>query len=245
MRIVNVFVATAALLLAACGGSTSVSTDEATDTAGETTTTVAPTSSDAPAVDDAMEDDASTADDDASTSVSAIDDIPQICRDLMAEFLRDIEPIVSPIDWTTATMVDFESISEEFEARSDQFDADSDAAGECDDIELEDDDTFDLLVEFAQDEAPGTADFLTFIGDFAGAAVDVTPGAGEAAFETCDEAIAFVDGLMADYDSLEQVPATDLMAMANVATVIFTCSPEQIEYFDSPAVSAFLEDFFG
>lgn len=238
----------ATLLLAACGGSTSVSTDEPTDAAEEAATTVAAASTDAPsddAADEPMEDDASSSEDDATTSVSSIDDIPQVCRDLMADFLKDIEPIVSPIDWNTATMADFESISGEFEARADQFDMDSDAAGECDDIELEDDETFDLLVEFAQDEAPGTAGFLTFLGDIANAVVDATTGAGDAAFETCDDAIAFVDGLIADYDSLEQVPASEITTMANIATVIFTCTPEQIQYFDSPEVSAFLEGFFG
>lgn len=248
VRYLKLYLVVVAMLLAACGSDTT--TDASTD-AGDSASAATP--SDDAASDDGGDDNGAseggTADDDSdgdTISVSSLDDVPDVCRDLMSDFLKDIEPIVSPIDWDNATLADFETISAEFEARADQFDSDSAAAGECDNIELEDDDSFDLLIDFAQDEAPGTVGFLTFISQFVDAAAaamgDTATGAG---VETCEEAIAFMDELMENYESMEDVPVSELTAMADIATVIFTCSPEQMAYFDSPEVNAFFEEFFG
>lgn len=250
MRYLKLYLVVAAMLLAACG---SDSTSEETTDAGDSASAVTP--ADDAGSDDGGDDDGASVsgpaddgdDSDGDTiSVSSLDDIPQVCRDLMSDFLKDVEPIVSPIDWDNATLADFETISAEFEARADQFDADSDATGECDNIDMEDDESFDLLIEFAQDEAPGTVGFLSFISEFVDAAATALDGgAAGSSIETCDEAIAFMDGLMANYDSMEEVPVTELTAMADVATVIFTCTPEQMAYFDSPEVNAFFDEFFG
>lgn len=248
MRYLKLYLVVAAMMLAACSSDT---TTEATTDAGDSTSAATP-SDDAGSDDDGDDNGASLsglADDNSdgdTISVSSLGDIPEVCRDLMSDFLKDIEPIVSPIDWDNATLADFETISADFEARADQFDADSDAAGECDNIDMEDDDSFNLLVEFAQDEAPGTVGFLNFISGFVDAAAtamgDTASGGG---VETCEEAIAFMDGLMESYDSMDEVPVSELAAMANIITVIFTCTPEQMTYFDSPEVNTFFEEFFG
>ena len=250
MRYLKLCLVVTAMLLAACGS----------DTTSEETTDVGDPASAATPADDAGPDDggddngasvsgpADEGDDSdrGTISVSSLDDIPQVCRDLMSDFLKDIEPIVSPIDWDNATLADFETISTEFEARADQFDADSDATGECDNIDMEDDDSFNLLIEFAQDEAPGTVGFLNFISEFVDAAATPTgdTAAGDG-FETCEQAIAFMDGLMENYDSMEEVPVSELTTMADIVNVISTCTPEQMTYFDTPEVNAFFEDFFG
>jgi len=250
MRYLKLCLVVTAMLLAACGSDT---TSEATTDAGDSASAATP--ADDAGSDDGGDDNGASVsgltdegdDSDGDTiSVSSLDDLPEVCRDLMSDFLKDIEPIVSPIDWDNATLADFEAISAEFEARADQFDADSDAAGECDNIDMEDGDSFDPLIEFAQNEAPGTVGFLNFISEFVDAATtamgDTAAGDG---FETCEEAIAFMDGLMESYDSMDEVPVSELTTMANIATVIFTCTPEQMTYFDSPEVNAFFEDFFG
>ncbi len=243
-------VVVAAMLLAACGSDTA--TDTTTD-AGDSTSAATP--SDDTGSDDGGDDsgasvsglvDGDDNDDGDTVSVSSLDDVPEVCRDLMSAFLKDIEPIVSPIDWDNATLTDFETISDEFEARADQFDADSDAAAECDNIDMESDDDFDLLIEFAQGEAPGTVGFLNFVSGFVdSAATAMGDTAAGGAVGTCEEAIAFMDGLMENYDSMDQVPVSELTAMADIVTVIFTCSPEQMAYFDSPEVNSFFEEFFG
>lgn len=186
-------------------------------------------------------------DDDAqSTSVSRIEDIPQVCRDLMEQFLKDIEPIVSQIDWDNATMSDFEAIAPEFEQLADEFDIATDAQQQCDDLDIDDDDNLDLVVEFAREVAPGTVGFMTFISDLAASAGaftgdDETPnlGGGDAAFDDCAGAIAWMEGLMAQYDSMAEAPLNELMQFADIATVIMTCTPEQAEFFDSPEVAEF------
>ena len=70
-------------------------------------------------------------------------------------------------------------------------------------------------------------------------------GSGDAPLDTCDDAIAFMEGLMDDYASIEEVPVAEMTAMADVATAIFTCSPDQAAFFETPEVSAFLEGTFG
>lgn len=246
MRFVKLYIVIGAMLLAACG---SDGNSDATN-AGDLASSATP--ADDAGSDDGGDDGAAVsglADDDSdgdTISVSSLDDVPAVCRDLMSDFLKDIEPIVSPIDWDNATLADFETISAEFEARADQFDTDSEAAGECDNIDLEDDDSFDLLIEFAQGEAPGTVGFLSFISGFldaAATAMGETAAGGSVG--TCDEAIAFMDGLMENYDSMEDVPVSELTAMADIVSVIFTCTPEQMTYFENPEVSTFFEEFFG
>jgi len=53
---------------------------------------------------------------DSGTPIRSISDVPEVCRKEMADFLRAVEPIVSSIDWSTATMADFQAIADEFEA---------------------------------------------------------------------------------------------------------------------------------
>lgn len=251
------------LVLTACGGSTATTTDAAEDTTTAATSDESADDDAASADESALADDADAETDDASTSgmvddsdddsdddtttVSAFDDIPEVCRDLMEDFLKEIEPLVSPIDWDNASLADFESIGAEFEARAEQFEAETDTTEECENIELEDDENFDLMIEFAQDKAPGTVGFLTFIDGFADAATTAITGdsPGAASFEDCEGAIAFMDDLMNRYDTVEEVPVSEITALAELATVIFTCSPDQMQYFDSQEVNDFFGSFVG
>lgn len=185
--------------------------------------------------------DAAGSDADDGGSIRSISDVPEACRDEMARFLRDIEPIVSPIDWTTATFAEFEAIFAEFETLSDEYDRNSSAAG-CDDLDFVEDAEFDLMIDFARDEAPGTVGFLEFLASV-GAATG-TDGAGDdtgsAGFASCDEAVTFVQDLLDEYDSFTEVPAAELVKFSSLPNVYVTCSPEQLEFFDSPEVNAFL-----
>ena len=244
----------ACLVLTACGGSTAtVESDAAQADADATATTVAETTTTVEAAEkSADDDDAATSemvddtdeDDGDTTQVSSLDDIPEVCRELMADFLREIEPIVSQVDWDNATMADFEAISAEFEPLADEFDAQTEAEDECD-IELEDDENFDLLIDFAGDEAPGAVGFLGFLNNLMesfNAAMDdaAEPGATTA---TCEEAIAFVQGLVDDYDSIAEVPIDQLSQMTALQTAMMSCSLEELEFFNQPEISAFLSDF--
>ncbi len=177
---------------------------------------------------------------DSAQPISALSDIPERCRDLMGDFLREIEPVVSDIDWQTASLDEFQTIGDDFEARSAEFEEASEASG-CNDLQFVGDSEFDLMVELADEEAPGTAGFFEFLGEL-GAAAGGSNGAdaGAGAFETCDDAIAYMQDLVGTYDVITEAPATELLKFQSLPTVLTTCTPEQLEYFDSPEVADFL-----
>ena len=256
-------VAALGLLLGACGSGDEAAPSTSAGASPQTTTTPSDDTTDSASTTDQSDgsadngDDVSTSDnagsDDGSDpggAVSAagpirsLDDIPDECLAEMADFLREIEPIVSDIDWQTATLTDFERISGEFEAIANGFDASSESLG-CNDLDFVSDNESELLTEFAKDKAPGTVGFLEFIsalgsigssGDDGGGAI----GSGDDAMETCAEGIEFVQGLLDNYDSLADVPAAELMKFTQISSLYLTCTPEQLAFFDSDEVAAFL-----
>jgi hypothetical protein len=181
-----------------------------------------------------------------SGAIRSIDDIPAVCRDQMTEFLREVEPIVSTIDWQTATFADFEAIADEFESKSSEFEERNLVAG-CDELDFVDNNEFELMIEFAEDQAPGTVGFLQFLNQ-----INPTGGSGSGdgeedagngtgtGFADCQEAIDFVQGLIDDYGTFTAVPASELMRFSSLATIYTTCSPDQLEFFNSPEVAEFL-----
>lgn len=240
------------LVLTACGGSTAESVESGasendaatTTTVAETTTTAAAeTTTEAPAADESsmVEDDEMEDDDSSSVKVGSIDDIPEVCRELMADFLREIEPVVSEVDWDNASMADFEAVSLEFEPIADEFDAATEAEAECNDIELEDDENFALLVDFAKDEAPGSVGFLTFLNELMTSFDEaMEPTTGDGSLATCQDAMDFVQELADEHDSINTVPIDQLTQMTELTTAMFTCSPEELEFFNNPEIAEFL-----
>lgn len=228
-------------------GETSADDTADGDTSGESTSGEPPDdTTDEPSAESPGDDQVTDENGSASgPTIESIDDIPEQCRDLLADFLREIEPVVSPIDWQTATMSEFEQVGADFETFADEFDAASEEAG-CNDLDFVGDSEIDLIVEIAEDVAPGAVGFLEFI-TIAQRQVtaEVSEGdgdtAGADAIDDCDEAVDFVQGLVDDYDSVAEVPASDLLRFQTLATVLTTCSPEQLEFFDSAEVT----DFFG
>ena len=190
---------------------------------------------------EAVEDDEIEDDDSSSVKVGSIDDIPEVCRELMADFLREIEPVVSEVDWDNASMADFEAVSLEFEPIADEFDAATEAEAECNDIELEDDENFALLVDFAKDEAPGSVGFLTFLNELMTSFDEaMEPTTGDGSLATCQDAMDFVQELADEHDSINTVPIDQLTQMTELTTAMFTCSQEELEFFNNPEIAEFL-----
>lgn len=245
------------LSIAACGGGDDDAVDApaTVNDAVDESTEAESTGADSTEIDDADTDaDQQSADDgggddtgsdvdaDAATggaSIRSLDDIPERCRDLMSEFLREVEPIVSPIDWETATFSDFEAIGPDFDNQSEAFDADFTEAG-CDDLDFVDNE-FDLMVEFAENEAPGVVGYLEFLsamGEAGAASAGGEPGDG--AFASCADGVAFVQVLMDTYDSFADVPATELLKFMQLTALYPSCTPEELDFLDSDEVNAFL-----
>ncbi len=178
--------------------------------------------------------------------IRTVDEIPKECRDEMASFLREIEPIVSPIDWETASIADFESIADDFTAQTAEFEAAS-AAAECNDLVFEEGGEFELLVDFAEQEAPGVVGFFEFLEIMRApsAASDDGSAAGDSeavTLETCADGIAFMEDLLAEYDTIRDVPASQLATFQQLPPVLSTCTATEAEFFSREDVDAFLDE---
>lgn len=168
--------------------------------------------------------------------VDDLDDVPEECRAALADFLREIEPVVSEVDWDTATLADFETISTEIEDEGEAFDQANEACDETFDFSS-DEASFAAMIEFAEQEAPGTIGWLEYLSALT--SDDSTEGAPE----TCDEAIAYLDTLIAEgIGSMNELTADQFGLVTASFNVISTqCTPEQLdEFYAREDIAAFL-----
>lgn len=215
-----------ALVLAACGGGAgSTTTNAGTDTTtavDEATTTAAVTET--------------TVDDDDGPTVG-LDEIPQECLDALAGFLRVIEPIVEPVDWETATIDDFEELGTAIEEETASYEEEITEAG-CEevDVDVDDDEAFQFMIDFAENEAPGTVGYLTWIRGFLGAP------AGEEASGDCETDIAAVQAVVDQGGTMSELPLTEVARIGGLMGSITTaCSAERAsEFLSQPDVEEFL-----
>jgi len=245
-RIVTV-VAALGLVVGACGSSDDPASSSTPDASADGTdeTLVEVTDSTAAGDETPQGDDSAAAPDDGDSgggSIRSINDIPEVCRQEIVRFMREIEPIVSSIDWQTATLADFEDIATDFEAKSEEFDTATLSAG-CDDLDFAGDGEFDLLIEFATDEAPGVVGFFEFLAPLRTSTGDATGGGEGSAsgdIETCADAVEFVENLMDTYDTFNEVPASELLKFTSLTSLFTTCSPEQLAILQGDEFGAFI-----
>ena len=189
----------------------------------------------------------SDGDGDAQIVIDDLADIQPECRDLLAGFLKDIEPAVERVDWDTATLADIQDLSPVIDQMTLRFETAMEATG-CDDFAFgaDDDRQFEVAVEDARQEAPASERWLRFSRDIStglnttadGETVD--PSALPA---TCDEATAAVTDLIGDADTVIEILVTDLVEITKgIAAVEVVCTSEQAAAFlDDPG----LQEFFG
>lgn len=182
---------------------------------------------------------ASTGDVETDDDVVIIDelgDLPAECRNALADFLRAVEPLVSDIDWDNATMGDFEAINAELEDEGEVFDQTTEDCGGFD--FASDEESMNAMIAFAEEEAPGTVGWLEFIGTIALAGGDTASAA-----MTCEDAIAYLDGLITGgATTMSSIPVSELAAVSGALNVITTdCDVEVMdEFLSREDVSAFL-----
>lgn len=222
------------------------STDTTAEVSSEDMSSEEMSSSAEPAVEMSSDDGASEGASGNGDPIRTVDEIPKECRDEMASFLREIEPIVSPIDWDTASISDFESIADDFTEQTAEFEAAS-AAAECNNLVFEGGGEFDLLVDFAEQEAPGVVGFFEFLEIMRApsAASDDGSAAGDSeavTLETCADGIAFMEDLLAEYDTIRDVPASQLATFQQLPPVLSTCTATEAEFFSREDVDAFLDE---
>jgi hypothetical protein len=158
------------LLLAACGSGTSdtTSADSPTTTEPEAVTTTEETSD--------------------PGSVGSFSDIPAACLDAFRGYLQEIEPFVEDFDAESATMAEFEALAEQFEDATLQYEDD---IADCPELDLETEEAFAAMIDFARSEAPGTVAYFEFLQQFIGS-VDSGDG-GTSASGNCDTDIAAIE----------------------------------------------------
>ena len=236
----------------AAEGTTSI--DDAATTTTEapqvTTTEASSATTEDSATADTADTGAATADDTGDDTGETIEiddfgDLPEECRNLFGDFLRDIEPTVSEIDWDNATMADFETLSTQLQTQSDSFD-DQIAAANCDDYDIgENAESVQAMIDFAEDEAPGTVGYLEFLAsfleDFSGDGSGGDMGAADVPTD-CEGAIAYIDALIAEHDTMMDMPVNSMMAVSTAVTNISSNCPaaQAQEFFARTDVTDFM-----
>lgn len=143
-------------------------------------------------------------------SVGSVDDMPAECVDALREYLQAIEPVVEGIDFQSLTQTDFEAVSEDLATATEGFEERTES---CPDLDVSTTESFSIIREFAEEEAPGTVAYFAFLEDFVGALESGGNASGD-----CETDIAafqeFVDrgGSMADLTAAEVAEASTLMS---------------------------------
>jgi hypothetical protein len=219
----------AILVLGACGGGDGETATSTTSDESGTPTTQTPVPST----------EATTAQDDDVQTVG-IGDIPQECIDAFVAYLHEIEPLVEDVDWESASMADFEQVSESLATVSEEYAAVT-ADSNCDDLEIDAtaEESFQYMIDLASEEAPGTVPYFEMIRDFAGS---FTGESDTEVSNDCETDIATLQAIIDEGVPMQEVAATELGAIGGLVTSIsVNCSQERsLEFFSQEDVTEFM-----
>ena len=178
-----------------------------------------------------------------TVTITEIDDIPAECRQIMGDFLREIEPMVDDIDWDTATVAGLQEFEESFDEPSVRLEqALASSGGDVYDFGPDEENGLEFSLTLAREEAPGVVGYLEFIRDlFEGFDPDIQDG--DPGLPTdCDGAIAFVSDVVERTDNLSDLPVSEYVNVTAVLnTIQFNCPPEQAaQFYEGPAFAAWV-----
>jgi hypothetical protein len=176
---------------------------------------------------------------DDTITVKDFGDMPPKCVELLGQFLKKIEPVVSKIDWDKATLADFDTFGEQFKTESDAFDAQT-TAEVCDKYHLEgsDEKQIQQMEALAAAEAPGTVGFIKFLGSLAAAA---TTASGDIPSD-CPGTIAAIEPFLADGKTMKDLTMAQVTQLGQLMTGITTnCTADEASaFFARPDITTFL-----
>lgn len=214
-------------LMTACG-----STASKVGTANTSTKTSSPASAATTAGTTAATDSkptAATTPTDDTITINDVSEMPAKCIELFGGFLKQIEPVVSKVDWKTATAKDLQSLDDGLGKQSSDLDAQMTAAG-CDKFNLagSNKQVFNELAKVAAAEAPGTLGWLEFIstlGDTSTASAGSIPA-------DCAGIIAAIEPILATGGSMQDLPVAEVMQISPLfAAVGAKCSSDEAAAF--------------
>ena len=216
----------AILVLGACGGGDGGDASTTTIGEGATTTQAAVPSTDA-------------ASDDGQTV--GIGDLPQECIDAFVGYLREIEPFVEGVDWANASSADLEELTESLEPVTEEYES-TITSSNCDDLEVDasTEESFQYMIDLAEEEAPGTVAYFEMIRGFAEAFGE------ESDIEVSNDCETDIEALQAIVDegvTMQDMPASELVAIGGLVTSITAnCSLERSgAFFAQEDVTTFME----
>ncbi|MGH8923517.1 MAG: hypothetical protein ACRDWA_02550 [Acidimicrobiia bacterium] len=155
-----------------------------------------------------------------SGSVGSVEDMPAECVDALRDYLRAIEPIVEGVDFQSTTMSDFEALGEELADATEGFEERTES---CPDLDVSTAESFDLIREFAESEAPGTVAYFNFIEEFVGSFEETGAASGD-----CETDIAAFQEYVDRTDSMSELTASEVAAASNLmSTIAVVCSDER------------------
>ena len=161
-----------------------------------------------------------TASTDDPGSVSSLDDLPAQCVDALRTYLQAIEPVVQDFDFQSASMEDFEVLSEDIAAVTEGFE---EQTATCPELDQSADDGLALIREFAAAEAPGTIAYFDFIEEFVAAFE-----AGGAASGDCETDIAAFQEYVDRGGSMSDLTVSGVATVSNLmSTIAVACSEER------------------
>ena len=174
-----------------------------------------------------------------TVSVADIGDMPPQCIELLSKYLKTIEPTVSKVDWSKATLAELEALGTQFQTESDTFDADSTSKG-CDKYSItgSDDAQLKQVIKLAAAKAPGTVKFLTFISSLSNAS---TSNAGAIPAD-CAGTIAAIEPYLGKGKTMKDLTVTEITQLGALMSGVGTnCTAEEAGAFYARAdVQAFV-----
>ena len=178
---------------------------------------------------DAVSTSAPEAHTDSTITVDNYGDMPAQCIDLLAAFLKTIEPTAAEIDWDKATMADYEAFGQQITADAESLDTKTAAAG-CDKYTLSgsDDAQFRQMTELAAARAPGTLGFLGFLN-----ALSSDANASSASLPTdCASTIAAIEPYLGDGKSMKDLTMIQVSLLGRLMDGVQTnCTEEEASAF--------------
>jgi hypothetical protein len=174
-------------------------------------------------------------------------DISDECKDLLGDYLEKLEPFVKDVDWESASLDQMSQIQEQM---GNEFSSlDSEISDQCDNYDFTTNaDQMQEAIDIAHDRAPGTVAWLEFIQRLSAtvssiSVPDITGGEDTGGGDTgggdagdvpqdCEGAIAYVEDLMDQYDTMMDMNISELSNFGAVSTVLSTdCSLQQVTDF--------------
>jgi hypothetical protein len=153
-------------------------------------------------------------------SVSSLDDLPAQCVDALRTYLQAIEPVVHDFDFQSASMEDFEVLSEEIATVTEGFEEET---ATCPELDQTADDGLALIKEFAAQEAPGTVAYFDFLAEFMAA----FEGGGTASGD-CETDIAAFQEFVDQGSSMSDLTASEVATASNLmSSIAVACSEER------------------